>query len=117
MYSIDHTTLRRMQADGLETVVVACVEMGIEAFELRLETIAPCHESAICPNAGDCAIVALAGYGKLLIDGAPQRFHAPCTLILPRNEECQIVNVGTETMHLPVALSRVPPAQQSSLAA
>ena len=51
-------------------------------------------------HAGELAVLALGGVGKLLIDGGPQRFGAPCTLLIPADTPFEIANHGTGPLQL-----------------
>lgn len=102
---IDHTTLPRLRDAGCERVVVADRQLGVSAFELSLEWLQPGAHTALRRGDGDRVVLVMSGFGKLLVDGAPQRFHAPCSLILPAGAECAVVNVGAVTLELVVALA------------
>ena len=54
---------------------------------------------------GELVVLVLAGCGKLLIDGGPQRFAAPCTVVVPPKVTFQFVNHGSEPLQLVAALA------------
>jgi hypothetical protein len=43
---------------------------------------------------GQCIVLVLTGFGKLVIDSDVHRFRGPCTLLLPPRAECALVNIG-----------------------
>jgi mannose-6-phosphate isomerase-like protein (cupin superfamily) len=45
-------------------------------------------------------VLVLSGCGKLLIDGGPQRFSAPCTVLVPPHRPFRFVNDGAEALQL-----------------
>jgi hypothetical protein len=90
---------------GRESFSAANRDLGITAFELWVEYLAAGAQVTLLDHGGDRVALVMSGFGKLLVDGAPQRFHAPCSLILPANVECSVVNIGAENMQLVVALA------------
>jgi quercetin dioxygenase-like cupin family protein len=92
MHVIHHAHLSRPADDGEQRFPVAGRSCGINAFEVWMHTLSPGAESADQRHHGELAAIALAGSGKLLIDGGPQRFHSPCTLVIPAGCEFRIVN-------------------------
>jgi uncharacterized cupin superfamily protein len=85
--------------DGLPTVV-ANRDHGLQRFEVATQALDPGAASAVVRQVGEMVVLALAGSGKLLVDGGPQRFQAPCTLVLPRDAEFRVVNNGAVALHL-----------------
>jgi hypothetical protein len=113
MHVIDHSTLPRLYDTGRQRFAAASSRLGCAPFELWVEVLDADARAQLLPS--DCIRVALvltAGYGKLLVDGAPQRFRSPCSLMLPSGAECQVVNTGAEPMQLVLAFA--PPAAPAS---
>jgi hypothetical protein len=109
MYVIDHFALPRHHDAGRQRVLVAGARFGFAPFELWIETLDPLARVALEPHGCDRVALVLAGHGSLLLDGAPQRFHAPCTLILPHSAECEWVNIGAEPLHLVMGVPMTAP--------
>lgn len=80
--------------------IVAGPAQGVQHFEVATERLEPGAESPRSRHDGELVAVALAGCGKLIVDGGPQRFHAPCTLLLPRDAEFRVVNNGAVVLQL-----------------
>jgi mannose-6-phosphate isomerase-like protein (cupin superfamily) len=59
-------------------------------------------------HAGELVVVVLAGQGKLLIDGGPQRFAAPCTLLIPPATPYQLANNGMAPLETVVVFTEEP---------
>lgn len=105
MVVISHANLPREHGSGVQRLCAADGARGITQFEAWVQTIEPGASSAPTQHPGEQAVVVLAGCGKLLVAGAPQRFASPCTLIVPPGAEFQIVNYGSEPMQLVVVLA------------
>ena len=105
MRVIDHTTLPRLQAAGRQRFAAAHSALGFAPFELWIETLDIGAEADILPLESARVVLVLSGHGKLLIDGASQRFHAPCSLMLPVGVEGQVINVGAESMRLVIGFT------------
>lgn len=100
MIVISHAHLARERGAGVQRLCAVGSACGITRFEAWLQTIDPGASSAPMRHPGEQAVLVLAGSGKLLLDGAPQRFASPCTLVVPPGTEFRIVNDGAETMQL-----------------
>lgn len=104
MHIIQHDLPQPSDEPGVHRVHVAGPGLGVQAFDCWLLTLAPQASSE--GRADDAAgqgvhvLVALAGRGKLLLAGAPQRFAAPCTLLLPPQTDYRIVSQGVEPLQL-----------------
>ncbi|MEJ7687228.1 MAG: hypothetical protein WKG52_09700 [Variovorax sp.] len=109
MHVIDHSTLPRHTDAGRQRFAAAAGRTEPLPFELWIDTLEINARAEVAPR--DCHRVVLvsAGYGILQVDGAPQRFHAPCSLILPPGVECLVVNVGAEAMRMVVVCGAAPP--------
>jgi uncharacterized cupin superfamily protein len=73
---------------------------GVHRFEVATQALAPGSASAVVRHTGEMVVLALAGSGKLLVDGGPQRLQALCTLVLPNGAEFRVVNNGTVAFQL-----------------
>lgn len=104
MHIIQHDLPQPSDEPGVQRVHVAGPRLGVHAFDCWLLTLAPQASSegrADDPaNQGIHVLVALAGRGKLLLAGAPQRFAAPCTLLLPPQTDYRVVSQGVEPLQL-----------------
>lgn len=85
---------------GLQRQRVAGPELGIAGFECWLLTLAPQASFEGRQSGGEHVLVVLRGLGKLLLAGAPQRFAAPCSLVLPAWTDYRLVNQGAEPLQL-----------------
>ena len=81
---------------------------GVHDFQAWAHTLPPGALTPAQRHAGSWACLVLAGTGKLLLDGAPLRFQAPCTLVVPPGSDFQIANNGTQPLRL-VSVFTVPP--------
>jgi quercetin dioxygenase-like cupin family protein len=108
MNVINHTMLPRQLAEGCCSQVVAGAALCQAPFEVQVLTLdaGAATVDAVQPHAR--VVLVLGGSGKLLVDGGPQRFAAPCTLLIPAGARHQFVNNAATPMQL-VAVS-APPA-------
>jgi quercetin dioxygenase-like cupin family protein len=67
---------------------------GLQQLSIWRQSMAP--GSATPPHAHDCdeVVLCMGGCGEVRSDGRVQRFGADATLVLPRGQVHQIVNVG-----------------------
>jgi quercetin dioxygenase-like cupin family protein len=65
---------------------------GVHDFQVWMHTLPPGAETPLQRHAGCFAALVLSGSGKLLVDGGPVRFHAPCTLVVPPGCDFRLVN-------------------------
>jgi len=100
MHVVHHAHLDSERADGELRLVAACREQGITAFEVWLTTLDPGAATREQCHAGELVVIAQQGGGKLLLDGGPQRFHAPCSLLIPPGCLFQIANNGATPLQL-----------------
>jgi len=100
MHVIDHTTLPRLQSEGRQRFAAAHRGLGFAPFELWMEVLEIDARIDLLPIECARVVLVLTGHGKLMIDGASQRFHAPCSLVLPAGVDSQVVNIGAEPMQL-----------------
>ncbi|HEX6708562.1 MAG TPA: cupin domain-containing protein [Albitalea sp.] len=100
MHVVHHAHLPHLHLGDELCIAVADRSRGITGFEVWLRTLAPGAHTEALRHAGELVVLALAGGGKLLIDGGPQRFSGPCTLLIPAGAQFQLVNQGTEPLQL-----------------
>jgi len=100
MHVIHHATLPRHAEGGCSVQTVADASMC--AVPLRVQTLVVEPGSATEPLTAAPArvVIAIAGCGKLVLDSGPERFHAPCTLVVPAGSAHRIVNHGATPLEL-----------------
>jgi uncharacterized cupin superfamily protein len=97
MYIVQHL---HPTACGERALSAAGPAHGLAGFEVWLGTLAPGEHGALSRHDGELVVLAMSGCGKLVVDGGPQRFSAPCTLLIPRSLSYEIVNNGTVPLRL-----------------
>ncbi len=104
MHIIQHDLPQPSDEPGVQRVHVAGPGWGVHDLDCWLLTLAPQASSegrAQDPGGrGEHVLVVLGGRGKLLLAGSPQRFAAPCTLLLPPLTDYRIVSQGVEPLQL-----------------
>ncbi|RZL33592.1 MAG: hypothetical protein EOP35_17505 [Rubrivivax sp.] len=101
MHIIQHGLPQPSEEPGVQRVHLAGPGRGFQGLDCWLLTIAPqAFTEGRADKDGEHALVVLAGLGKLLLAGAPQRFAAPCTLQLPPAVDYRIVSQGVEPLQL-----------------
>jgi uncharacterized cupin superfamily protein len=109
MYVICHTSLpRTSHPSGCRSLCAAGRARGLTQFEAWIHELDAGAASVPCTHAAEQALLVLAGGGKLMLAGAPHRFNAPCTLIVPAGVEHQIVNHGAQTLQYVAVLAALP---------
>jgi mannose-6-phosphate isomerase-like protein (cupin superfamily) len=108
MHVIHHAHLPHETVDGELRSTAACLERGFRNFEVSVRTLEPGAHTAPQCHAGELVVLALFGGGKLLIDGGPQRFNGPCTLLIPPQQSFQLVNNGTAPLQLVWVYTQAP---------
>ncbi|WP_076997659.1 hypothetical protein [Variovorax sp. KK3] len=98
MHVIDHTTLPRLHSAGLQRFAAARANLGFAPFELWMEILEIDAAADVLPVECPRVLLVLSGHGKLLTDTGSQRFHAPCSLVLPAGVDARISNIGAEPM-------------------
>jgi len=109
MHVVHHAHLPHLHIGGELCIAAADRSRGIEAFEVWVRTLEAGAHTEPLQHRGEMVVLALAGSGKLLLDGGPQRFSGPCTLMVPARTQFQLVNNGTEPLQL-VWVFTAPPA-------
>lgn len=113
MQIIQHRHPESGPEPGLQRLRMAGPPLGIAGFECWLLNLAPHASCEGSKESGEHVLLVLQGLGKLLLAGAPQRFAAPCTLVLPPFTDYKLVNQGTEPLQM-LAISSPAPAARSS---
>jgi mannose-6-phosphate isomerase-like protein (cupin superfamily) len=100
MHVVHHAHLPHLHIGGELCIAAVDRSRGIQAFEVWVRTLEPGAHTEPQRHDGELVVLALAGSGKLLIDGGPQRFTGPCTLLVPAATQFQLVNNGTVPLQL-----------------
>ncbi|MCC7413916.1 MAG: cupin domain-containing protein [Gammaproteobacteria bacterium] len=93
---------------GLDHQTLAGAGNGLRHLSVWRQTIAA--GAATPAHRHDCeeVIVVASGHGELHVEGRVYRFGADCTLVLPASVDHQLINTGSEPLHLIAALSMAP---------
>jgi hypothetical protein len=108
MHVVHHACLPHQQLEGEVRIPAADRSRGVEGFEVWVRTLAPGAHTAPQRHDGELVVLALAGGGKLLVDGGPQRFHGPCTLVIPPTLSFELANDGAAPLQLVWVFSVAP---------
>ena len=108
MLVISHACLPCLDHDGCTSRTVAGPAFGVDAFDASVWTVPVGAATPARQHDGACAVLVLAGSGKHRIAGAPQHFHAPCTLLVPPRAEHEIVNTGALPLQLVLIVAPAP---------
>lgn len=100
MRIINHTALVHEALQGLQRACVAGAAHGIHQFEVWVDQVEPGASTPLSRHGGELALIVMDGSGKLLLADGPQRFQAPCTLVVPAGAEHQVANVGTGVLRV-----------------
>jgi hypothetical protein len=92
MHVVHHAHLPHLQLGGELCICAADPSRGITGFEIWVRTLEAGAHTGPLRHGGEMVVLALIGSGKLLIDGGPQRFNGPCTLLIPAHTQFQLVN-------------------------
>ena len=110
MYIVHHAHLATLRDGGEMQFAAADASLGLKAFEVWMRRLDPGAQTHEMRHDGELVVLVLAGCGKLLVDGGPQRFHAPCTVIVPAQRGFRFVNHGCEAMQMVTVFTRRPTA-------
>ena len=110
MHVVQHAHLPHLSAAGELRIAAADSSRGISAFEVWVRTLEAGAHTDCQRHAGELVVLALTGGGKLLVDGGPQRFSGPCTLVIPAGVQFQLVNNGTAPLQLVWVFTDAPTA-------
>ena len=108
MHIVHHAHLSSERQGGTRRLVAADHHQGIDQFQVWVVTLEPGAATDEQRHAGELVAIALQGGGKLLVDGGPQRFHAPCTLVIPRGAAFHVANNGSTPLELVTVFTRLP---------
>jgi oxalate decarboxylase/phosphoglucose isomerase-like protein (cupin superfamily) len=108
MYVIHHAHLSHESVDGELRIPAAGPDRGLNGFSVSVRTLDPGAHTAPQQHDGELVVLALFGGGKLLVDGGPQRFNGPCTLLIPPLQSFQIGNNGSTPLQLVWVYTKVP---------
>jgi hypothetical protein len=108
MHVVHHAHLPHLHLAGELCIAAADRSRGISGFEVWVRTLDAGAHTEPQRHVGELVVLALAGGGKLLIDGGPQRFNGPCTLLIPPQLQFQLVNNGTTPLQLVWVFSVAP---------
>ncbi len=112
MRIVHHAHLKPQRGDGESAFAAADASLGVLGFEVWMRRLEPGAHSVETCHHGELVVLVLSGCGKLLVDGGPQRFAAPCTVLVPPHRPYQFVNLGCEPMQMVAIGSTTPrPAQ------
>jgi mannose-6-phosphate isomerase-like protein (cupin superfamily) len=100
MHVVNHAHLKQQRSDGEQRLAAADRSLGVQGFEVWMRRLEPGAHSVEEQHDGELVVLVLSGCGKLLIDGGPQRFAAPCTVLVPPHRPFQFVNHGSEPMQM-----------------
>ena len=104
----DIAQLPQTAMPGIRHTTLASSENGLRHLSIWRQTID--GGQATPPHRHDCeeVIVIESGRGELHIAGAVHPFGPNTTLVIPSNQDHQIINVGTEPLTLTAAFSSSP---------
>ena len=100
MHVIHHATLPRDAEGGCCRQTVAGASICAAPFVVQTVAVEPGGATVAVTHGPALVVLALAGSGKLVLDGGPERFHAPCTLIVPAGAGHRFVNNGATPLQL-----------------
>lgn len=112
MHIVRHAHLATVHDAGERQIAAADTSLGVRAFEVWMRRLDPGAQTREMRHEGELVVLVLAGCGKLLIDGGPQRFHAPCTVIVPAGCGFRFANDGSEPMQMIAVFTRRPVATE-----
>jgi mannose-6-phosphate isomerase-like protein (cupin superfamily) len=108
MYVHDNAALPQSGLPGIRHTTLAGSENGLSALSIWRQAIDPRQSTP--PHRHDCeeVVVVHAGHGELHVAGTVHAFGPDSTLVIPRNADHQIFNVGTEPLTMTAAFSVSP---------
>lgn len=110
MHIVHHAHLSSDRHGGTRQLVAADHHQGIGQFQVWVVSLEPGASTGEQRHAGELVAIALVGSGKLRVDGGPQRFQAPCTLVIPRGAVFQVTNNGSVPLELVTVFTQAPTA-------
>jgi quercetin dioxygenase-like cupin family protein len=113
VYIVHHALLPHLQHAGEQRVAAVDRGQGIGAFQVAVCTLEAGAHTAPQQHGGELAVVCLSGAGKLIIHGGPQRFHGPCSLVIPPCTPYELANQGTLPLQLVCVFTDAPVAAEA----
>lgn len=110
MHVVHHAHLSCDRNGGTRQLVAADHHQGIGQFQVWVLSLEPGASTGEQRHGGELVAIVLQGGGKLRIDGGPQRFQAPCTLVIPRGAVFQVANNGSTPLELVTVFTQAPGA-------
>jgi quercetin dioxygenase-like cupin family protein len=110
MHVVHHAHLSADRHGGTRQLVAADHHQGIGQFQVWVLSLEPGASTGEQRHGGELVAIVLQGGGKLRIDGGPQRFQAPCTLVIPRGAVFQVANNGSTPLELVTVFTQAPSA-------
>lgn len=108
VHIVNHAHLKPQHCDGEQRFAAADRSLGVHGFEVWMRRLEPGAHSVEKPHDGELVVLVLSGCGKLLVDGGPQRFAAPCTVLVPPRVPFQFVNHGSVAMQMVAVCTATP---------
>ena len=105
---IQNDSVQKFALPGLVHQTVAGPEHGMKTFEMWNQIIAPGGGTPVHRHNCEEAIIVLSGSGRITLEGEDIDFGPNSTLQIPPDAIHQIVNTGTEDMHIVAALGQAP---------
>jgi hypothetical protein len=100
MHVVHHAHLPHQTTGGESCIPAADRSRGISGFEVWVRTLEAGAHTAPQRHTGELVVLAFSGEGKLVIDGGPQRFNGPCTLLIPPQLPFHLANHGGTPLQL-----------------
>jgi uncharacterized cupin superfamily protein len=100
MLIVRHALLQTQTAPGRRSTLVAGPACLAGVTPIWLHEIEPEGCSPPMKACSEQIAIVLSGTGKLLLDGAPQRFTSPCTFCIPAGLMWHVVNQDNVGMQL-----------------
>ena len=108
MHVVHHVHLPHEIVRGELRVPAADGSRGIHGFEVWVRTLDAGTCTQELHHDGEHVVLAMCGSGKLVLDGGPQRFDGPCTLVIPPRLRFQIVNSAPAPLQLVWVFTQAP---------
>ncbi len=93
---VEHAKLKEFEMMGNFMTGLATPRHGAQTLEVWQAGMAPGASTPLHRHDAEEIILVLRGQGEAHAAGEVDRFHAPCTLILPGNQLHQLKNTGAE---------------------
>lgn len=110
MNVIEQTRPAATPIPGVSHATWASRADGLEQLSVWRQTLAPGAATPPHRHACDEVVLCLAGWGEVHSEGVVRRFGADCTVVLPRDRDHQIFNVGPLAMEIVGVFAATPVA-------